>query len=368
MSSVPLGETSARAGLRGPLLMVDDGMRGGVRRVSEYLMAEWAQSPGAPEVDRIALRGEGSLRASVPTYVLGLARFALRLAYRRPAAVHVNLTQRGSTWRALPVLAMARLGRLPVLLALHSSEYRAFTGALSPRALEVVRWAFRSADAVAVLGAGWAAYAREALRVPEERLWVVPNAVPGPERVHPRAPGPPRLLFLGQVGRRKGTGELLAALARPEVAGLPWRLIVAGDGDVEAYTRQARELGIADRVEFTGWIGPDGVDARLHEADVFVLPSHAEGLPLAVLEAMAYGLAIVTTPVGAIPEVIDDGVTGVLVPPGDSAALGTALARLLADEDARSALAAGARSRWERDHDLRHGARRMLDLYARIAR
>lgn len=354
-------------GLRAPLLMVDDGMRGGVRRVSEYLMEEWARWDDGPTVERIPLRGEGSILAAGPIYAWGLARFAARLVARRPAAVHLNITQRGSTWRALPVVALARAGRVPVFLALHSSEYRTFTAGLSPRLLGVVRWMFNAVDAVAVLGEGWADYAREELHVRPERLFVVPNAVPGPCEIAPREPGPTRLLFLGNVGRRKGIGDLLPALARPEVAALPWELTVAGDGEVDAYRERARELGLADRVRFTGWLGPDGVAQELSRADVFVLPSHAEGLPLAVLEAMAYRLAIVTTPVGAIPEVIEDGETGLLVPPGDSASLAAALQRLLASDGLRDDLARRARERWEQRHDITAGARRMLGLYEGIA-
>lgn len=360
------GVEGARA-LHGPVLMVDDGMRGGVRRVSEYLMAEWARQPDAPAVERIPLRGEGSLRSSVPVYLGGLARFAWRLVARRPAVVHLNITQRGSTWRALPVVALARLGRLPVLLALHSSEYRSFTGGLPAPLLGVVRWMFGSAGVVTVLGEGWADYARDDLRVRPERLHVVPNAVPGPARLEPREPGPPRLLFLGQVGRRKGVADLLDALATPEVAALEWSATVAGNGEVLEYRERARELGLAGRVRLTGWLGPDDVAWELQRADVFVLPSHAEGLPLAVLEAMAYGLAIVTTPVGAIPEVIEDGETGLLVPPGDPEVLAVALRLVLGSDVLRDALATAARSQWERDHDITQGARNVLRLYEQLA-
>lgn len=352
--------------LDGPILMVDDGMRGGVRRVSEYLAEEWAGWPDGPSVERLPLRGEGSLLASVPIYLGGLARFAARLVVRRPAAVHLNLTQRGSTWRALPVVALARLGRVPVLLALHSSEYRTFTAELPAPALAVVRWIYRSVDTVAVLGTGWADYARTELRVRPERLSVVPNAVPGPSRVPDRPSRPPRLLFLGLVGRRKGTADLLEALATPELAGLPWEATVAGNGEVESLQARAQELGIAERVRFTGWLGPEDVARELSDADVFVLPSYAEGLPLAVLEAMAYGLAVVTTPVGAIPEVIEDGDTGLLVPPGDPPALAGALTRVIRDEPLRASLAANARRQWERDHDIKAGARRMVALYERM--
>jgi len=366
-SPVARAETST---LSGPLLMVDDGMLGGVRRVSDYLIDEWAQHGDGPTVERIVLRGTGTLRSSLPTYVRGLAGFAARMVLRRPAVVHLNVTQRGSTWRAWPVVALARLGRVPVLLALHSSEYRTFTGGLPRPPLAAVRWMFGSADLVAVLGEGWADYARTELRVRSDRLVVLPNAVPGPAAVRVRDQSEshvPHLLFLGRVGHRKGIADLLAALAEPASMALPWQLTVAGDGDVEEYERRARDLGLAGRVRFTGWLGPDQVAMELEDADVFVLPSHAEGLPLAVLEAMAYGLAVVTTPVGAIPEVIEDGETGLLAPPGDSDALGSALRRVLASSELRESLARSARAQWERDHDIVEGARRVLALYQRIS-
>lgn len=353
-----------------PLLMVDDGMLGGVRRVSDYLIDEWSHWPDGPRVERILLRGTGSLRSSVPTYVRGLIQFATRMVVRRPAAVHLNVTQRGSTWRAWPVVALARLGRVPVLLALHSSEYRTFTGGLPRPALAAVRWMFNSVGVVAVLGEGWADYARTELRVRPDRLVVLPNAVPGPAHVRVRGQSEsdaPRMLFLGRVGHRKGIADLLEALAQPDSRALPWQLTVAGDGDVEEYERKARDLGLADRVRFTGWLGPDQVAAELNEADIFVLPSHAEGLPLAVLEAMAYGLAVVTTPVGAIPEVIEDGETGLLAPPGDPDALSAALRRVLSSPELRETLARRARTQWERDHDIVQGARRVTTLYQRIS-
>src|SRR5690606_242636 len=98
-------------------------------------------------------------------------------------------------------------------------------------------------------------------------LVVLPNAVPGPAAWQPREEDDasqtrtPRLLFLGRVGHRKGIADLLEALAQPESLALPWQLTVAGDGDVQQYERRAQDLGIADRVRFTGWLGPDQVAA-----------------------------------------------------------------------------------------------------------
>src|SRR5206468_805374 len=95
------------------------------------------------------------------------------------------------------------------------------------------------------------------------------------------------------------------------------------------------ELGLADRVDVTGWVGAAETDALLAGAHLLLLPSREEGLPMSVLEAIARGIPVVTTPVGAIPDVVQDGVQGLVVEPGDSGALAAAIAELLADEPRR---------------------------------
>ena len=135
------------------------------------------------------------------------------------------------------------------------------------------------------------------------------------------AAGPPHLVFLGHLSARKGVPELLEALASPALAALPWRATLAGGGPVDEFRARAAALGLADRVAFPGWIDQPAASALCAAADILVLPSHAEGLAMSVLEGLAHGLAVVATPVGAHAEVIEPEQSGLLVPPGDVAAL-----------------------------------------------
>src|SRR5690606_12083170 len=130
---------------------------------------------------------------------------------------------------------------------------------------------------------------------------------------------------------------------------------------------RAAVLGLEDRVRFTGWVDQDAVRDALAAADVMVLPSYAEGLPLSVLEGLAHGLAVISTPVGAIAEVVEDGVTGLLVQPGDVAGLALALERVIGDPALRARLGAAGRARWEREHALAPHARRIAALYDEVA-
>ncbi len=346
--------------------MVDDGTPGGIRRAIEYLVDEWNGLEGAPRVDRLALRGEGSLRAAVPVFGSALARTALRLLRDRPRLIHLNVTQRGSTARAFAIVFLARAGRVPVVIHLHSSAYDAFLRSVPSPARWPIRWMFQSAARVVVLGDGWATSIQSALEISVDRVLVLPNAVPGPPTTPRRQhEGPVRLLFLGQLGHRKGVPDLIEALGRLD--GLAWQAVFAGDGEQQPYRARAGALGIADRITFTGWVDAGRVRAELRDADILLLPSHAEGLPLAVLEGMAYGLAVIATPVGAVPEVVRNGETALLFPPGDVDALAACLRCLLTDRPLRERLGVGARAAWERSHDIQAYARRVAALYDEVA-
>ncbi|MEL7227669.1 MAG: glycosyltransferase family 4 protein, partial [Cyanobacteria bacterium J06576_12] len=115
--------------------------------------------------------------------------------------------------------------------------------------------------------------------------------------------------------------------------------------DEEGARALSAELGVAERVKFLGWINPAERNQLLQRANAFVLPSYNEGLPMAMLEAMAWALPTISTPVGGIPEFLDDGETGYLVEPGDVEKLAYSMERLIGDEGLRLRLGEQARVR-----------------------
>ena len=198
-------------------------------------------------------------------------------------------------------------------------------------------------------------------------MTVLHNAVPDPlpDLDRTRCPGKPcHLLFLGHLSARKGVPDLLQALASPTMKHLRWRATLAGGGPIDEFRNLAEDLGILERLSFPGWVDEVGVSALCADADVLVLPSYAEGLAMSVLEGLSHGLAVITTPVGAHSEVIEPEVSGILVPPGDVAALADALVRVIEDESLRSRLARGARDRFLEGFDVRRYAARLEQLHA----
>lgn len=182
------------------------------------------------------------------------------------------------------------------------------------------------------------------------RVTVIANGVdtrfwhPVPQ--HPRETGlvTARIVAVGRLEQVKGYDLLIEALARLRTAGIATSLTLIGDGSQRAVLeKQTQVAGIDDRVVFTGPLPREQVRARLHEADLFVLPSRSEGTPLALLEAMATGTACLAAGVGGVPASAGKAVR--LVPPEDPATLSAAIADLLTDPQARIALAERARTR-----------------------
>lgn len=166
-----------------------------------------------------------------------------------------------------------------------------------------------------------------------------------------------KLVAVGNLYPVKDHATLLRAAVRLPVA----RIAIAGRGSQEEPLRRlAHELGLAERVHLLGL--RDDVDTILTAADIFVQPSLSEGLPLAVLEAMAFGLPVVATRVGGVPEAVVDGDTGYLVPAGDPEALGTALARLIESPDRGRSMGAAGRERAEAGFSVQ----RMTDTYRQL--
>jgi glycosyltransferase involved in cell wall biosynthesis len=169
--------------------------------------------------------------------------------------------------------------------------------------------------------------------------------------------------------RQKGTAELLDAFTRLARISAEARLVVVGSGpELPALRRRLIEQGVGDRVVFAGLRSPEEVARWLQAGDAFVLASHNEGLPNAVLEAMATGLPVVATDVGGTREAVVDAVSGVLVPPRDSDALTTAMVRVTEDHDFAARLGAEGRRRVDRQFAWEVSARAWIEVYEKAMR
>jgi len=261
--------------------------------------------------------------------------------------------------------AAARRANARHVITMHGGLY--YANAWRRRA--ALRWAARRSAALVGVSDATASALQQNLGIDKSKVHVVPNGIPLRTGVRARlrselalAPGELLIVSVGNLYAVKGHAVLIDALARLRERG-GWRLAIAGRGEEEPRLRaQAAALGIGDRVHLLGF--RDDVADILAAGDVFTMPSLSEGLPLALVEGMSFGLPVVVTRVGGVPEVVTDGVEGLIVPPSDAGALAAALGALLQDAARRQQMGAAARTRAIRDYALST----MADRYERLYR
>jgi glycosyltransferase involved in cell wall biosynthesis len=348
------------------ILMVGTALegRGGVAAVVSVLRRH-----GLFERERVryvATHTDGSRGAKLKGALSGFWNTLLACVRQHPAVVHVHAASRASFMRKSVVLLIARLAGCKTIFHLHGGGFREYsTREAGPLTRRWIRHTLERSSVVITLSEGWAGFVHEF--APAARVAVVPNSVPLPAKAPAAAMQPQRILYLGRLEAAKGVFELLAAgsLLAPRFPLL--RLVFGGEGDAAAVRRRAAELGLAEHIELPGWLGQQERDAELARAEVFCLPSHAEGLPMAMLEAMAAGRAVVATAVGAIPEALRDGDNGLLVPPRDEQALAGALAHLMGDSALRDRLAGRARATIEQHYSTEVVCGQLSAIYRELA-
>ena len=291
-----------------------------------------------------------------------LPRF-LRWLRTAPRVVHYCVSATGTgLGRDLVFLTALRLSRRRVIGHLQVVPEGAPVRSRALRALDasITRWvtvAPSSAERLAEIGirAAW-----------------IPNPIRFDSNGHGQQASRSgfRLLFVGRYGERKGCRELIAALARARDADVEATLRFVGREEHEGEEASLRDAvavyGLGGKVEFAGVKEGDALAACYAEADVLCLPSHREGVPLAILEGMSFGLPVIATPVGGIPDFVSSDENGLLVPPGDVAALAEAITTLALDSSLRSRLGAAAREGVRTQAGSETVANRWHEVYSEV--
>lgn len=294
-------------------------------------------------------RTEGPLDKLVRAIISPMA-FFLSLTHHRATIVHLNTSLRfKSYWRDLTYLLIALTMRRKVVYQVHGG---ALPNEFFPRhglCAALLRWILRSVDVIVVLSRA----EQEVYRafVPEARTVVIPNALNVqryPDCILVRKPTDVlHLIYLGRLVETKGINTAIEAVNQLVSVGRRVKLSIAGDGPEESRLKAyAAKLGLAERVYFAGPLFGEAKISFLGEGHVFILPTwHQERMPYSLLEALVAGAVPVTTRVGAIPDVVQNEVHALFIPPRDPVALAAAIGRL---DDDRLLLARMARAGQER--------------------
>lgn len=300
--------------------------------------------------------------------VRALGHYASLLAGRKAAVLHIHVASDASFWRKSLFIWLASLTRRKIIFHLHSGAFSRFVENLSSWQRRYAIATIRRSTQLLCLSTQAKTWLAEVAPDTPISLW--PNPVPAAlfehaANAHVRKP---ELLYLGALVRTKGLTELLDAFAELVQMDDSAMLILAGSGPAQAeLEHQAGKLGISGKVHFPGWINTEEKIARLHQARVLVLPSHSEGQPMVLLEAMTTRTAIVSTTVGGIPDLIDTEQRGLLVAAQDTPALSAQLRRLWKDEPLRLRLSENAYDYVSERHHARQVVATLRAMYKRLA-
>ena len=324
-------------------------------------------------LDHLVVGKEGRDETSLRRW-LRLAGSPLSLAAairrQRPTLLHVNSSlNAGAFWRDLAYMIVAKLHGVRVVCQIHGGKLpQAFLGG-TYAAQALLRRLLALPDALVVLAETEVAAYRRFL--PQQRIALIPNGVDCRDLAAPRparsADSPLRMVYCGRLVRGKGLDELVTGFAAAHRQGCEAMLTIVGSGAEEQRVRaRVTQLRLDHAVTFAGAAHGEAKARLLRQGDVFVLPSYSEGLPFALLEAMAAGNAVIATRVGAIPDVVLPGIHGMLVPPRDATALADAIVRMSRDRTALASMQQACTGRITAGYSLEPLAARFADLYGQV--
>ncbi len=319
--------------------------QGGIVSVEKLILEGTTSDISDIQITHIATLPNGSTVYKVLVFLQGIVKLFWNLLNQKADLIHIHVSDRGSAFRQSITTTISWLFQKPIILHTHSADFHLFYSQLPQWLRQWLSWSFRKSTRFIVLSDSWKKFYIENLGLKSEQVIVLPNPVKIPVQIPQRIDSKQIFfLFLGRIGERKGAFDLIQAFASiPAAQQSQAKLVMAGDGDAEKARSLIPTLNLSDHITILDWVDQEKRDELLTKADVFVLPSYNEGLPMALLEAMSWGLAVITTPVGGIPEIVTQNQNGLLVNPGDIQQLSEAMQSLISDENLRISLGNNAR-------------------------
>jgi glycosyltransferase involved in cell wall biosynthesis len=341
-------------------------VKGGVSSWARNILA--SDLDGEFRIQYVATMADGPWIIKLGWMIRALGIFLFFLIAKRVKLVHIHGSKNASFYRKLFFIALAKVWKKKVIFHCHSGKFDQFylNGPAWQKSL--IRWVLSVSDRIVVLSPQWIAFFSEL--APMSKLTILENAVSldyyQSKGLDISRTAEPTLLFAGLLTENKGIFDLLSIL--PElIAQIPSaRLLLAGSGDVKRIAAAVKEYDLEEAVTLAGWVAPETLLSFYHQAHLFVLPSYYEGLPMVMLEAMACGLPIVSTKVGGIPELIEEGENGYLIHPGDRKALLQALMILLPNHPLREAMGRNNIRKIREKYDLPMYIQKLKSLYLEV--
>lgn len=275
---------------------------------------------------------EGKMINKCIFFVKSIIKYLVKLVNNDFHIAHIHMSYKGSFVRKLIVVKLSKVFNKKVILHLHGSEFEVFYNSSNKLVKKLIRYILEVSDCVIVLGEKWKKTVNKI--APDSKIVIFNNAVNIPECTVNWDNEKINILFLGVLIKRKGIYDLIETIKILDEKGIiserNLKFIIAGSGPEEICIKEMiHEYKLEHCVEMPGWVDKKLKNKLLKKSQIFILPSYNEGLPMAILEAMSYGIPIISTDVGSISEVVMNNFTGTLIKPGDYNYMAQAIINLI---------------------------------------
>ena len=349
------------------VLMLGDSLTqsGGIATLQKLIIK---YAPPDLKIDQIATRDEGSGFKKGIVFLRAIYLLIWRLLSQQTDVIHIHIADGGSILRKAILATIAFSFRKPVLMHAHGAVFH-LNYENSPKFIQqLMRRVFSQCKGWIALTSFWQDFYISSLGLDAKQVFILLNPTELPPTIPHRINSTTvKLVFVGRIGQRKGTFDLIEAFAKlPEHLRTSVELFIAGDGEIEKATQLTQDLHLTEQITFLGLINASARDLLLETADVYILPTYNEGLPLALLEAMSWGLPVITTPVSGIPDVVKDRQNGLIVEAGDIQQLADAIQLSIENEDLRITLGRAARETVGK-LDMKSFSSRLAEIYRTVS-
>lgn len=265
-------------------------------------------------------------------FIRSLFQFITRIPFY--SIVHIHLSEPPSAFRKSIFINIAKVFNKIVVAHFHSFSTKT---TIDGNSQNLYHKLFLSSDKIILLSERWKSWIIQKWPELSEKIEVLYNPCPlvnlDSHQIKTKT-----ILFAGALNARKGYADLINGFAIIAERNKEWKLVFAGNGEIEKAKQLAVDLNIENHVVFKGWVSGKDKDELFKSASIFCLPSYAEGFPMSVLEAWAYGLPVITTLVGGLPDIVIDGGNALVIKPGDLEGISIATEKLISDESLRERL------------------------------
>lgn len=318
------------------------------------------------EIRYVVSYRDGSKMDKLKQALYAYLDFGKVLCHAKPDIVHIHSSFGPSFYRKMPFIYIARFFKIPVVNHVHGADFDSFYEMASRQKRWLVRKVYRKCSRFIVLSAEW----KEAIAqiVPMEKIDIIENYCVLPKAPYDTGRERDQVLFLGALEERKGCYDMPAIFEKVKKSCPQARLVMAGDGEMDKVKAAFSAKSLLPEVTFPGWVRGKKKEELMRRSAVFLFPTHYEGMPMAVLEAMSYGMGIVTTRVGGIPQLICHGENGYLERDGDLEQIAEDVISLLQDEESCRRMGLRARDEAEKRYSLEAHLQKLEQTYRKAYR